>query len=98
MADHQTTDPLELHLSGYNIPTESMFELRAVLMKRFCKRFSDGLSSEARQAMQQVICEDIGEPKLSSTCDSVHSFQQRKSARRNVIVSDVIETLKANAN
>ncbi|KAH3698030.1 hypothetical protein DPMN_085545 [Dreissena polymorpha] len=91
MAGHQRTDPLELHLSGYNLPTESMFELRAALMKRFVKRFSDGLSPEARQAMQQVICEDIGEHKLSNTFDPVYSIQQRKFAKRNVIVSDVFE-------
>ncbi|KAL3880100.1 hypothetical protein ACJMK2_032369 [Sinanodonta woodiana] len=42
-------------LVGYNLPTESLWEMRRVLEKRCRVKFSLGLSPEGRMAMQQAM-------------------------------------------
>lgn len=52
------TSSVMRNLSGYILPPDSLFEIRALLMKRYQSPFSDGLSAEARLAMKQVLEED----------------------------------------
>ncbi|XP_052774393.1 uncharacterized protein LOC128212986 [Mya arenaria] len=57
MSDHPNSSMpmVEKNLSGYNLPADSLFEIQALLMRRFQARFSEGLSPEGKQAMKQAL-------------------------------------------
>ncbi|XP_045156957.2 uncharacterized protein LOC123523335 [Mercenaria mercenaria] len=45
---------IQENLNGYNLPPDSLSDIRGVLMKRFEVKFSEGLSPEGRLAMEQA--------------------------------------------
>lgn len=45
---------IEENLNGYNLPADTLSEIRSMLMKRFDVKFSEVLSPEGRLAMEQT--------------------------------------------
>lgn len=47
------------NLNGYNLPADDLVEIRAVLLRRFGEKFSEGLSPEGRKAMEQAAKREV---------------------------------------
>ena len=53
--DHQGTANMDQHLKGYNLPADSLFEIRALMMRRCPVKLSAGLSTEGQLAMKEAL-------------------------------------------
>lgn len=77
---------IEENLNGYNLPADTLSEIRAVLLRRFGVRFSEGLSPEGRLAMEQAARREIESAKSTGRvriCTSSAKRDKNKQVKKD---------------
>ncbi|KAL4236018.1 hypothetical protein ACF0H5_004405 [Mactra antiquata] len=85
-------------LSGYNLPAESLAEIKGILTRRFAAKFSEGLSLEGRTAMKEVsetesqkqaeTNQENKEKKGNTKIDKSKQKKREQHTSRNTTTSD----------
>lgn len=86
---------IQENIDGYNLPADSISEIRGLLIKRFRVRFSESLSPEGRIAMEQTAKREIDSAK-SGNSRLRRPLNNAKHARNNQHTNDPTEERKRN--
>ncbi|KAL4222458.1 hypothetical protein ACF0H5_018498 [Mactra antiquata] len=91
---------LQENLNGYNLPADSLVELRSVLTRRYRKKFSQGLSPEGKQAMKDVAEQDgVSTGKIQKRPVSFkQSVKEQPGSRTRKISFTKTDTISAHRN